>query len=333
MTREVTVLIPNWNGARVLAAALASVARQSVRAERVMVVDNGSVDGSLAIASEYGAEVVRLESNGGFSRAVNEGICRCETEWLAIVNNDVELEPDWLERLLERQSARHWFLAPRVLRHDDPTQLDGSFDLVSRAACAWRAGHGRPDSQEWRSEEEIAFPSFTAGLFRRELFDRVGLLEEKFVSYLEDVDFGFRCSLSGHRGLYVPAAAVRHRGSATLGAWSPEMVRLVSRNQVLLVARHYPDGWMERYGAAVLTGQLLWGLLALRRGVFGAWAKGKVEGISAYREARGPVVAAPAAELDQLLRGSEKRILQLQRRDGFDWFWRAYFRWNGEAVG
>jgi GT2 family glycosyltransferase len=232
--------------------------------------------------------------------------------------------------LLAGAAPCYWFLAPKLLRHDQPGQLDGTFDLVSRAACAWRAGHGAADSPRWQTETAIHFPSFTAGLFRRELFDLVGPLEERFVSYLEDVDFGFRAALSGYAGLYVPGAVALHRGGATLGSWSPTMVRLLSRNQILLVARHFPEGWVERYGAAVFCGQLLWGLLALRRGVFGAWLRGKLEGLALFREMRGPVVDVPAERFARLVTSSEQDILRLQQRDGFDWYWRTYFRWCRE---
>lgn len=332
MTQDVSVIIPNWNGAVVLQPALGALARQTLPPARVLVVDNGSTDQSIQIARAGGAEVVELGANHGFCRAVNEGIRRCETGWIAVLNNDVEVAPDWLERLMERVSDSYWFYAPRLLRHDDPTQIDGSFDLVSRAACAWRAGHGARDGDHWREERPIAFPPFTACLFRRSLFERVGLLEESFVSYLEDVDFGFRCALQGLPGLYVPAAAASHRGGATLGAWSGRMVRLLARNQVLLVARHFPDDWMDRYGAEVVGGQLLWGMLALRRGVFLSWLRGKIEGIAAYRNARGPVVRVAPAAFHRLVRDSERQIRELQGRGGFDWYWRVYFRWFGEAA-
>lgn len=332
MSADVSVIIPNWNGAPVLAAALEALARLTVRPAGVLVVDNGSTDHSIEVARAGGASVLRLETNQGFCRAVNEGIRRCDTQWVAVLNNDVEVAPDWLEQLLFRAEPDRWFLAPRILQHGSPGQLDGTFDLVSRSACAWRAGHGRPDGEHWRGEERIAFPSFTAGLFRRELFDRVGLLDERFGSYLEDVDFGFRCALSGYGGLFVPAAAAWHRSGATLGSWSGAMVRLLSRNQVFLVARHYPPDWVERYGAQVLAGQLLWGMVSLRKGVFLSWLRGKIEGIVRFRELRGPVISASLASFDELLSVSERRILALQRRDGFDWFWRMYFRFCGEGV-
>src|SRR4029079_13571208 len=132
--------------------------------------------------------------------------------------------------------------------------------LISRAACALRVGQGRADSPEFSRPRSIAIAPATAVLFRAELFRRVGLFDTDFESYLEDVDFGLRCAIQGLAGVYVPEAVATHQGSASLGPWSPEMVRLIARNQLLLVAKH---GLWRRYWWPILIGQSLWGLLAL----------------------------------------------------------------------
>src|SRR5205814_4327635 len=116
-------------------------------------------------------------------------------------------------------------------------------------------------------------PPATAALFRAERFRRVGLFDPEFGSYLEDVDFGLRCAMEGLGGVYVPAAVATHQGSASLGAWSPEMVRLVARNQVLLAVKH---GLLRRYWWPVLVGQSLWGLVALRHRCGWAFIRGKL---------------------------------------------------------
>lgn len=330
---RVSVIIPNWNGARQLAKVLESLSAQTLVPSRILVVDNGSADDSPAVARQFGAELLSLPANLGFCAAVNTGLRQCSGHpWVAILNNDVVLRPDWLEKLLAAADDRYMFAAGMLLRMDKPDELDGSFDLISRGGCAWRAGHGRPNSQEWKQPEEIAFPPFTAVLVRRELFDRVGMLDERFESYLEDVDFGFRCALRNLRGIYVPDAVAHHQGGATLGAWSPAMVRLLSRNQLYLVARHYPENWARRYARQIILGQGLWGLLALRRGTFLAWLRGKWEGVRGFHGMRGPVVQVPPDEFDRMLRQSERRIHLLQSRTGFDWFWRNYFRWCGGAA-
>src|SRR5205085_11018843 len=131
-----------------------------------------------------------------------------------------------------------WFATGKLLSASRPNLIDGTYDLVSRAACAWRVGQGRPDGPEFSQPRIIAIAPATAVLFRAELFRRVGLFDPAFESYLEDVDLGLRCAKEGLSGVYVPDAVATHHGSAALGVWNPEMVRLISRNQLLL-ARKY----------------------------------------------------------------------------------------------
>lgn len=325
----VTLVIPNWNGEQWLHRLFESVERQTVRPDTVLVVDNGSTDSSREIARACGADVVSLSANRGFSKAVNEGIRRAATPWVGVVNNDVELEPRWLETLLEAcRTEGSWFACCRLLRMSDAGRLDGAFDLLSRSGCAWRAGSGSQDGGVWREPRRVLFAPLTATILKRELFELAGYLDESFESYLEDVEFCLRCALLGLTGLYVPQAVAFHRGSATLGAWSSAMVRLLSRNQVLLVARHYPERWFSRYGRAVLAGQLLWGLAAVRRGRGAAWLKGKLEGLRAWKTVRRTPDSAAASRLDAILSESERALRGLL--DGSDTFWRWYFRMAGE---
>jgi GT2 family glycosyltransferase len=160
-------------------------------------------------------------------------------------------------------------------------------------------------------------------VFRKELFLRIGGLDEAFGSYLEDVEFGLRCATAGYRGVYEPAAVVHHQGSTTLGAWSPEKVRLIARNQLLLVWRHYPEGWFWRYGWNILIGQGLWGLVALRHGAGGAYLRGKWEGLRLFRNTRRKLT--DPGRLKAVLNESERMIEQMQQHCGFDAYWRLYF--------
>lgn len=316
---DVTAIIPTWNRRSLLEQTLESLRRQSHPLAEIVVVDNASNDGSAAAAEQAGARVVRLDRNAGFAKAVNRGVAESHTEWLAILNNDVVLEPEWLERLLraaEQENA--WFSAGKLVRADNPLILDGTFDLIARSGCAWRCGSGRPVSGMFDIPMEIGFVPLTAALLRKDLFDRVGPLDEGFESYLEDVDFGLRCAAEGYRGIYVPNAAGAHKGSATLGAWNRDTVRLLARNQIWLIAKHFRgSGWWP-----VLVGQLLWGTVAVRHGAGLAWCRGKWEGLRRFRKVRGRGKAAVSAEL---IRQSEEKIWAIQKQTGFDLYWRIYF--------
>lgn len=318
---SVTAVIPNWNRRDLLVSLLEDWSAQTIAARGAIVVDNGSTDGSVEAARAQGATVIALPVNRGFAYAVNRGIEQAHTEWVAVLNNDVRLPPRWLEDLLG--AARHqnaWFAAGKLVRASDPSRIDGTYDLLSRGACAWRAGSGRLDGPEWSAERPIHFAPFTAAVFRRELFEKVGLLDESFESYLEDVEFGLRCALAGFTGVYTGAAAATHEGSATLGRWNPDTVRRLARNQLLLVARHYPTHWVRPYGWPVFVGQFLWGLVAARHGAGLAFLRGKWEARHAFRTPRrdNPRLAA-------ILSASEQEIRTLQQTSGYDWFWRIYF--------
>ena len=314
----VTAVIPNWNKADLLGTVLADLAHQTHPVERTIVVDNASADRSAEIAERSGATLIRLSRNKGFAYAVNRGIEACATDWVLILNNDVRFGTDWLRTMMETaMAAGAWFAVGKLRSAARPGLLDGTFDAVSRAGTSWRCGNGRPDGPVWSSGREIAFAPLTATLVRRELFDRIGLLDESFESYLEDVDFGLRCAAGHYTGVYVPSAVADHAGSATLGAWHKATVRRISRNQILLVRKHFRAA--PRW--PVLVGQLLWGLVALRHGAGLAWFRGRLDGLRLNR--------APAFQdwsaIRYAVERSEGEIRELQKATGYDLYWKLYF--------
>ncbi len=322
------VIIPNWNRRPLLERLIVQLRAQSHPVAEIVVVDNGSQDGSVETARRAGARVVEMGRNAGFSAAVNRGIAETATDLIAVVNNDVEPAADWLERLVEAAREQQvWFAAGKLLRAAQPGSLDGAYDTLSRGGCAWRAGHGRTDGEPWNRPAPIRFAPFTATLFRRDLFARIGLLDERFESYLEDVDFCLRAARQGCFGVYVPAAVAVHQGSATLGRWHPQVVRRIARNQVLLVAKHYSGRDLLRYGWPILVAQALWGGVALRHGRPLSFLRGKIEGLAMFRSfGRLPAPGRPGdRSLSEILEQSEAEILRLQRRTGFDLYWRLYF--------
>jgi GT2 family glycosyltransferase len=130
-----------------------------------------------------------------------------------------------------------------------------------------------------------------------------------------------RCATAGFQGIYVPEALAYHQGSATLGRWHPDSVRKISRNQLLLIAKHYPRNWILRYGWPVFVAQGLWGFVALRHGAAVAYLQGKSEGIRRFRSARGK----SPANLSAIVERSEGEIRDLQKLTGFDLYWKLYF--------
>jgi GT2 family glycosyltransferase len=254
--------------------------------------------------------------NAGFAAAVNCGWRAAKGEWVAILNSDVELDPHWLERLLEG-AGQASFATGKILSAGNPSMIDGTYDLLCRSGCAWRAGHGQPDSAVNEKTKPISIAPATACLFRRSVLEELNGLDESYGSYLEDVDLGLRCLSLGFTGVYVPAARAWHHGSATLGRWNPAVVRLISRNQLKLISKHYDRAFFRSCLWPILAGQLLWGLVALRHGAFRAWLAGKRDALAGFR-----LEGKPSPELKAFLIASEQEI----ENSATDAYWNLYFR-------
>jgi GT2 family glycosyltransferase len=307
-----TAVIPTWNRRELLESLFASLNQQTRPPAEVIVIDNGSSDGAAEAAERFGARVLRMGRNAGFAPAVNRGVRESRTETVAVLNNDVQLAPDYLERLAADLAAPDvWFATGKIFDARDHSRIDGCWDALARSGCSWRAGAGRKDHALFSKPRRIAFSPATAVLYRREIFERVGFFEESFESYLEDVEFGLRCLLAGCGGWFNPAARAYHLGSGTLGEWHPDTVRRIARNQSWIAQRYLG------LTGPVLAGQTLWGLVALRHGRFLPWLRGKLAALRRRKQR--------TLEAGELLRASEDEIRELQRAAGPDIYWRLYF--------
>jgi len=321
---KVAAVVPHWNRRDLLQALLANLREQTRPFDEIIVVDNGSEDDSVAVAERAGARVIRLKSNLGFAPAVNRGIAATDADWIAILNNDVTLDPAWLASLLAAaQESDVWFATGKTLTAADPSVIDGAFDAISRGACAYRCGSGKPDGLFWNQPRRIRMAPMTAALFRRKLFEEVGSLDERFESYLEDVDFGIRCAVQGRAGIFAPSAIAYHLGSSTWGAWNKYAVKLIARNQVLLTAKYFRD--LPKW--PMVAGQLLWGLVALRHGCANAYLQGKIAGMRLARTI--PSESSASRNIESFVRESDHTIREIQQQTGFDRYWRAYFWLSG----
>lgn len=296
----------------------------------VIVVDNASIDGAADWAAASGYRTVRLARNEGFARAVNRGIDLGCGDDIVVMNDDVELAPDWLVQITRalKASEQAWFACGKTLCYADRGRIDGAGDAICRGGASWRIGHGRKDSPQFDIPRQTYFPSGTATLFRRDFFDEVGRFDEDFFAYLEDVDLGLRAVEAGLGGIYVPEARAYHHGSRTGHAWSPSMVRWITAHQILLLAKHYPAQLLFRYGWNILVAQLLWAAMAMSRGRVVAWMRGMASGLKHARQSRYQArgLREKADRLPEVLSAMETEIVRLQQETGFDGYWRWYFR-------
>lgn len=261
---KITVIIPNWNGEKWLPSCLNAVKNQTFQHFRTIVIDNGSRDRSRSILRDSfpWAETILLPENRGFAAAVNIGIRAAETEYVALLNNDTIPSPDWLLALYDaiRAAPRDVAaLASCMTMMDDPGLIDDAGDTLSWFGSALKRGHGHPKG-EYQQEEEVFSACAGAALYRRALFEEIGLFDEKFGSYLEDIDLGLRLQLAGYRCRYIPAAEVMHKGHGSAIRKKQYIINM-TRNRVLLVVKNIPFPLIIRTLPYLIAGQVWHGVL------------------------------------------------------------------------
>ena len=245
--QEVTVVIPNLNGAVYLRPCLESLRRQSIGPLPVIVVDNGSEDESASIIRDEYPEVTLqvLEKNYGFCRAVNIGIQMTKTPYVILLNNDTVCEPTFVEALTEaiKKYPDSFSCASKMVQMQDPGRMDNGGDYYCALGWAFAWGKNRPAADYCRGRK-IFSACAGAAIYRRAVFDEIGLFDEVHFAYLEDVDVAYRARIAGYRNYYIPEAVVRHVGSATSGSVYNEFkTKYSSRNSVYLIYKNMP--WLQ----------------------------------------------------------------------------------------
>jgi GT2 family glycosyltransferase len=274
----VTAVVLNYNGADLLDIVMPGLECQTYAPLAVTVVDNGSSDGSAARVRERWphARVIEIPENIGVARALNRGVEETDTELIALLNNDVELEPRWLEELVATL-AQHPEAASatgKLLRFDERNLIDAAGDAMRWSSACVNRGAGERDEGQYDSPEAVFSACGGAALYRRSAFDDVGLFDEDFFAYMEDVDWGLRAQLRGFAARYEPAAVAYHKRGATTGKSIGRYRVFQRRNQIWLVVKSYPLGMLVRHlpGIALLNAGLA--IQDLRDGVFVSTLRG-----------------------------------------------------------
>jgi len=252
------VVIPNWNGERFLPTCLSSLREQSFKDFDVVMVDDNSTDGSVALARRFPeVRVLPLDENKGFSAAVNAGIRVSGAEYVALLNNDTEVDPKWLHALVRDADAHPeaGLFASKMIDFYDRRVLDGAGDALRRSGLPLRLGHGELDRGQYDETTFVFGACAGAALYRRDMLDDVGLFDEDFFANCEDGDLSFRAQLAGYRCLYSPESIIYHMGSATFGKRSPTSVRLGTRNSLCLLVKNLPTPLVPGLLPFVLAGQ------------------------------------------------------------------------------
>jgi len=275
----VNIIIPNYNGKNLLGICLESIQKQVFKSIVVTIVDNGSSDGSIEfIKNEFpDVNLIVFSENKGFSAAVNAGIKAVDCPYAFLLNNDTELAPDCLLRLIETagREVDFYFFATKLLSFHNRDVLDGAGDGYLRGGAGYRLGTMEPDSPVYNIEGPVFGACAGAALYRRELFDKIGFFDEQFFAYLEDVDLNLRANRAGMKCYYVPGAKVFHIGCATTGSkFNDTTIRLSTRNSFFVLAKNYSFSLFLRFLPVIFIYQLFWLLFVVKKGKIAAYFVG-----------------------------------------------------------
>lgn len=240
-----SVIIVNWNGQEYLETCLSSLEKQVFREFEVLLVDNGSEDGSVDLVRSrfpWVAEIIENRENLGFGVANNQAIVRARGRYVVLLNNDTEVEPGWLGSLVAAAEAdpQVGMCASKILNFDSRDVIDNTGHLIFRDGLNRGRGRLEVDRGQYDGFREALFPSGCAALYRKAMFDAVGLFDDTFFAYGDDTDIGLRGRLDGWKCVFVPGARVYHRYSATTGQYSPTKAFLVERNRVWVAVKTLP---------------------------------------------------------------------------------------------
>ena len=281
MEIKTTIIIPNYNGLSFMEPCFESLKEQTVRDFKVLVVDNGSTDGSVEWLKEHRVPSIFLKENTGFSGAVNTGIRAADTPYVLLLNNDTRVEPGFvaaMERAMD-QSPKIFSVSSRMIQMYHPELLDDAGDMYSILGWAYQRGVGRSVNL-YQKSCRVFSACAGAAIYRRAVFDEIGLFDELHFAYLEDIDVGWRAKLYGYDNVYCPDAAVYHVGSGTSGSrYNSFKVRLAARNCIYLNYKNMP-GWQILLNAPfLLAGIFVKYLFFVKNGFGGDYVSGLKEGI------------------------------------------------------
>ena len=239
---KVTVIIPNYNGLKFMEPCFKALELQIYHKFQILVVDNGSTDGSVEWLKEHQIPTIFLDTNTGFSGAVNVGIRAAKTPYVLLLNNDTEPDCHFIGEMVKaiERSPKIFSVSSKMIQMYHKDKMDDAGDMYSLLGWAYQRGVGR-SSGGYSHPCRVFSACAGAAIYRREIFEKIGYFDEMHFAYLEDIDVGYRARIAGYDNVYCPHAVVYHVGSGTSGSRYNEFkVRYASRNSVYLIYKNMP---------------------------------------------------------------------------------------------
>lgn len=284
---EVTIIIPNYNGKHFMEPCLESLTRQTYSDFRILVVDNASTDGTLSYMEENypEIEVIALDKNYGFSKAVNIGIQNSTTPYVLLLNNDTTVDPHFVGEMVKaiKSSKRIFSVSSKMIQMYHPELIDSAGDLYTLVGWGICRGTGRPVSNYTR-QDDIFTACAGAAIYRRSVFKKIGYFDENHFAYLEDIDVGYRAKIYGYRNIYCSTALVYHVGSGTSGSkYNSFKVKLSARNNIYLNYKNMPALQLLINLLPLTAGYLVKYLFFIKIGFGKDYREGILEGLHTAR--------------------------------------------------
>ena len=287
---KVTIIIPNYNGKHFMEPCLASLNEQTCRDFKILIVDNASTDGSLEYMEQTypDIEVLALDSNYGFSRAVNEGIRHADTPYVILLNNDTTVDSRYVEEMIRaiEVSDRIFSVSSKMIQMYHPDLMDDAGDMYSVLGWAFQRGVGRPEKL-YKKSCRVFTACAGAAIYRREVFETIGYFDEMHFAYLEDIDVGYRAKLYGYDNVFCPEAVVYHVGSGTSGSkYNSFKVKLAARNNVYLNYKNMRAWQLLLNSPCLLAGTFVKFLFFKKMGFGKDYVSGFLEGIRTLKDCK-----------------------------------------------
>lgn len=281
-----SVVIPNYNGIRYLKNCLLSLQKCEGEDFEVIVVDNGSTDGSdvLPDSLKLNVRLIKLNENTGFAYAVNVGIREAKGEYVILLNNDTEVESGFVRKLTEalKKNRKAFSASAMMVDMNNREVLDGAGDYYCALGWAFAYGKGKK-TEECDKGRKIFSSCAGACIYDKAKLEITGLFDELHFAYLEDVDLGYRARIAGFDNIYEPAAVVYHAGSGFSGSRYNEFkIKLSSRNSVYLILKNMPILQLIINLPFIVFGYLIKTLFFVLKGYGKVYLKGLLDGFKLY---------------------------------------------------
>ena len=285
---KTTIIIPNYNGLSFMEPCFEALDRQTTKDFKILVVDNGSTDGSVEWLKEKQIPSIFLPENTGFSGAVNVGIKAADTPYVILLNNDTKVAPHYveaLERAMDR-SEKIFSVSSKMIQMYHPDLMDDAGDMYSVLGWAFQRGVGRPEGL-YKKSCRVFTACAGAAIYRREVFETIGYFDEMHFAYLEDIDVGYRAKLYGYDNVFCPEAVVYHVGSGTSGSkYNSFKVKLAARNNVYLNYKNMRGWQLLLNSPCLLAGTFVKFLFFKKMGFGKDYMAGFLEGIRTLKNCK-----------------------------------------------